>query len=1855
MKNQRRKVTWDRGGVSEVIGTILTLSITVVLFSGIIAMVDQFPAPGDNVYTDFTATIEPRDSWNNGARIHITNTGGQPLDGMWGLIAITIDSHTYSLKTKGIYDNMTYGLGIPLMPGHSTDNGDDIWDTGERWTFYRNQTQISQNSDVNVVILDIGRGAMLWTSQIQGKRNTFGPIISNIRADSDTRSLRSDPIAFGREFYLFADIYDPEGDLDPTSIHADLSSFLGMPYTSIPMTDPDGDGTFTAGPIMGPDSGFVPIGYHIAIVRASDTSGMQSSGSARVAVGLDLEGQPNLVITERDIIPSSYSPVNGQTVSISVTVKNYGGWCNGILRFYDIVGSSINDIGTVNFTISQGPTQLTRTISWLASPGGEHRIMAFAEPIGASDPSMDDNSNYTNVTVLPKILLVDDDNYPPDLSDMDAVSYMRGALESSDFTYDLYTVSPHKDGPGYMLGQTKLVDYDVVIWMTGYETVKTLTPFDQQNLTSFLNDDLGRGRGGNLWLIGQYLYSDPAIPAAFFANTLKASSFTASPTGPTDPLMGIAGNPISDEWNSTFIPMTTRVPGKELSYRIIPDTAAGAEMTFKETDPATYADVINYRNATKDSRVVFSPWEFSRISDTGDQTQFAYRVLKWLGNITVRHGKDLAISEQTVDPSFVFFNQQVRVDAIIRNNGEEDLATQVGLFLDGKNEPISWISSILVPGRGGSITVSANWTAKELGKHVLKWKVDPNNLIAETNENNNEVPDYITSGLVFVEFRILVVDDDASANNLGTLDDDTGYLTDSLHRLGYTFESPGGVNTTFVVNVGENGPTLDLLKDYSAVFWICGNSPAGLTLNDTVHLSNYINNYKGMLWLSGNDIWSGVPDVNLTADMGINSVIEDMILPVSLRGADNSPISHGMNISIAANTAADILVPETGANGVFYQSVLANRYCAIMQENMNYKGFTSSFNMSTFYGQEVAGLLTGDNATDEFVYMLLRWFGKPETRSEVRITERDFSISDHHPQIGGAYIIRATVHNVGVNDANILVRFLDGTVQVGSDSISITPGSRTTAEIIWRPIFAGQRMLHIQIDPVNEVDEVFQWFNNNRSFSIYVYFFWDDMESGASKWTHASTIIKINGEAALDYFGSYTSMNTDISTTWNASRSYGTQMVTNTAHSYPNSYYMHEGVGLFGKADVLISFAIDDSRSMSKRYATDGQTWLEKAKNAVLLLLNELSDDSVCVSIWDFEGNNERRWSGPTENVGGGRLQTDPQNHNANPRPPVRLGDLYTSTINGTTINGRQLIRDEITALDNPPGQTIMWDAIGEAYLDTQWFTPLYPNLMPVVIVLSDGADSQASDESPIAANRIEGGSDYWCPWDFESNGMILYTEHRGKYTFDWMNPSTSTQWLRGMTHGGSMEYNRVGLLGAGMKIFTIGLGLEHHENPWEPVRSAWPGEIMDNLYATCTGPGTKETGTLEYNLWRIANTTGAMYFYAPTGDELGDIFTQLGMYLATGFNQTRSSDPQPETRAVHNNADKRAVTEEFSLVDIEKATLSFWQRYNILQGGNGAFLQVGYKESANGEWKYKYMTPPGQYTGMIFYQYNVYDDFGNLIRWGWNGISGQGSFGWDRITLDISSYVPQGHNALDGHVYRSQVCIAFNYTQFGGGTNVGWYIDDIQLDVTRSNMASIVGSSKDLWSLSEVVGAHSGTHCWSNIDPITGHIKTGVDNYLMTAPIDLTNARNAYLSAYFRFNFNQQSAAPPDGFRVEVTTDRGQTWIAINLGVRSGWGVSGTGPDSEDTVIDGRSYTGITDTGNAMADNYWVGARTLGRLNVDLSAWSGNQIHIRFRMVSNNLPNSLYPHNNNAYSGDPGFGGFFIDDVNVYGETIFG
>jgi hypothetical protein len=344
-------------------------------------------------------------------------------------------------------------------------------------------------------------------------------------------------------------------------------------------------------------------------------------------------------------------------------------------------------------------------------------------------------------------------------------------------------------------------------------------------------------------------------------------------------------------------------------------------------------------------------------------------------------------------------------------------------------------------------------------------------------------------------------------------------------------------------------------------------------------------------------------------------------------------------------------------------------------------------------------------------------------------------------------------------------------------------------------------------------------------------------------------------------------------------------------------------------------------------------------------------------------------------------------------------------------------------------------------------------------------------------------------------------------------------------------------------------------------------------------------------------------------------------------------------------NFNKTAVTQTMDLTDYESAKLSFWHKYNIIPGANGGFLQIGYKTSPTGTWQWRYVIPANAYTGNLRSSVWVNDSFGQRIYWCWNGVSSKGTFDWDHVSVELLTFVPEA--------YREEVKVKFNYTQYGGGTGYGWYIDDVRVRVSRSDSdwPSNNTGLQDIWNLT-TADAHSGNYSWSNVDPDTGLMRPGIDNYLRTTPIDLTNAQNAYLSAYLKFNLNTASGAPPDGFRVEVSENGGVSWVPINFGVRSAWGVSGTGNDIDDGSIDGRAYTGLCDSGSASADDYWVEANSLSRVNVDLSSFSGNAIQIRFRVVT--CSHTSYAHDAGyAFPVGEEFFGFYIDDVIVYGETI--
>lgn len=331
-----------------------------------------------------------------------------------------------------------------------------------------------------------------------------------------------------------------------------------------------------------------------------------------------------------------------------------------------------------------------------------------------------------------------------------------------------------------------------------------------------------------------------------------------------------------------------------------------------------------------------------------------------------------------------------------------------------------------------------------------------------------------------------------------------------------------------------------------------------------------------------------------------------------------------------------------------------------------------------------------------------------------------------------------------------------------------------------------------------------------------------------------------------------------------------------------------------------------------------------------------------------------------------------------------------------------------------------------------------------------------------------------------------------------------------------------------------------------------------------------------------------------------------------------------------------------FSISGASRAALTFYQRYNLYPALNGGIITIGLNNS--GTFEYYYVVPTRPYPSNLLLSATLpRDDSGAVIQWAYNGKSGEGTFGWEYVEINL---LTEG-TRLGVDFTSDDIRVRFCYYRFGGGVGGGWWIDDVKVTVSASQVTS---SSSDVWQLVNTSGHHSQRSWWNGDPSDTTQFKPGIDNSLYTRPIDLTNARSVQFECYLKFNINSSAGTPPDGFRIEISDDHGITWKAINKGVRTAWGVSGDGtgqdgstdPYYDDGVTDGMTYPGIDPDGDD-----WVNTTTLTRLNTDISGWAGRVIMIRFRVVTTNDP--AYLHRDDAVA----WGGLFIDDVKVKGTSI--
>lgn len=182
---QRRK----DAGVSEIVGDILILGITVVLFTSIFFFVNAIPTPNAQTYADFQASVSQpvTNGLTTQELLNITHLGGQTLNS--GTTSVVIEVN----QTVSVY---------PLQAGNFVGSTGSLspwtatrWSTNQVWSV--NETDISTGSVVSVTIINTASNYVVWSTVLTGKSSILLPFIQNAYASPS-------PVSPGKNVTIYA-------------------------------------------------------------------------------------------------------------------------------------------------------------------------------------------------------------------------------------------------------------------------------------------------------------------------------------------------------------------------------------------------------------------------------------------------------------------------------------------------------------------------------------------------------------------------------------------------------------------------------------------------------------------------------------------------------------------------------------------------------------------------------------------------------------------------------------------------------------------------------------------------------------------------------------------------------------------------------------------------------------------------------------------------------------------------------------------------------------------------------------------------------------------------------------------------------------------------------------------------------------------------------------------------------------------------------------------------------------------------------------------------------------------------------------------------------------------------------------------------------------------------------------------------------------------------------------------------------------------------------------------------------------------------------------------------------------------
>ena len=292
----------DATGVTEVLGTILILAMTVALFSTVLYWVSTIPTPIAQTRVDIQATMEPlynAQHVEDGVNITLTHMGGEALQPSSTYVYVT-DQRGSNPPTTDVASLHLFN-GRLVIPSGLLDGSDSVWNVGERWAYLNFAFRSSDT--ITVTIVDTSRSLVVWTGNMNALAGTRPPIFLNVWADGNPNTTVADPVQVGLGFFLYAQVADPDGDLNPNSVYANITAWWGSGTTCsvpLPMYDdgPSGshgdavanDGIFTLGGIVCTRAPYPALSWSgtYILLNATDNAGHRTT--ARFVLNVFAQG-----------------------------------------------------------------------------------------------------------------------------------------------------------------------------------------------------------------------------------------------------------------------------------------------------------------------------------------------------------------------------------------------------------------------------------------------------------------------------------------------------------------------------------------------------------------------------------------------------------------------------------------------------------------------------------------------------------------------------------------------------------------------------------------------------------------------------------------------------------------------------------------------------------------------------------------------------------------------------------------------------------------------------------------------------------------------------------------------------------------------------------------------------------------------------------------------------------------------------------------------------------------------------------------------------------------------------------------------------------------------------------------------------------------------------------------------------------------------------------------------------------------------------------------------------------------------------------------------------------------------------